>query len=46
MSARRIFIRYLDIPSEQYPALINAAAGFAVKVNSEAYEVMYVHLNE
>ena len=45
-SARRMFIRYLDIPSDKYQPLINAAAGFAVDLNSEAYEVMYVRLNE
>ena len=41
-----MFIRYLDIPSDKYQTLINAAAEFAVDLNSEAYEVMYIRLNE
>ena len=41
-----MFIRYLDIPSDKYQTLINAAAEFAVDLNSEAYEAMYIRLNE
>ena len=44
--ARWKFIRYLNIPPERYQSLINFAAEFAVDVNSEAYEVMYMRLNE
>ena len=45
-NARRIFVRYLDIPSERYRGLINAAAEFAVDINSGAYEVMYMRLTQ
>ena len=43
-NARRMFIRYLDIPSAKSQTLINAAAEFAVDLNSEAYEVMHARL--
>ena len=45
-NTRRIFIRYLDIPLENHRGLINDAVKVAVDLNSEAYEVMFTHLNE
>ena len=32
--ARKLFIRYLDIPTRLHSNLINSAAGFAVDINS------------
>jgi hypothetical protein len=45
-NTRKLFIRYLDIPTSYINDLISASAGFAVDMNSQAYEVMYTRINE